>query len=439
MAIVGAGYTGLWTAYYLKRAQPSLRVVVLEAERAGFGASGRNGGWVTATFSGAPRAYRARAGPAAYATLTRTMFETVDEIAGVLAQQRIDADFVKGGQLMVARNGAQAERLRAHVRELRALGIGEHDLQELSGDRLAQRVRVAGAQSATFSPHAARVHPAKLAAGLAATVQALGVTIYERTPRTRAARARGAHRAWRGASALDRARDRGLHGRAARHAPRARADEQLDDRHRAPAAERLGADRLGGVGGARRRRACVRVPAAHRRRAHRDRRARRALPLRLAAPARVARPRRRPCEACARSCSTCSRRSPACTSSTPGRACSACRATGCLRSASTPIAAMRGPAATSDRASPRRTSPGARCATCCSASPSALTRAAVGRAPAARVGARAAALGRHPRGVRAVPPGGSQRVAQRPPFAPGAARRRRVGPALTRPAASGRR
>jgi glycine/D-amino acid oxidase-like deaminating enzyme len=192
VAIVGAGYTGLWTAYYLKRAQPSLRVVVLEAERAGFGASGRNGGWVTATFSGAPRAYRARAGPAAYTTLARAMFETVDEIAGVLAQQRIDADFVKGGQLMVARNGAQAERLRAHVRELRALGIGEHDLQELSGDCLAQRLRVAGARSATFSPHAARVHPVKLAAGLAATVQALGVPIYERT-RVRELREHEAH------------------------------------------------------------------------------------------------------------------------------------------------------------------------------------------------------------------------------------------------------
>src|SRR2546423_14485377 len=45
VAIVGAGYTGLWTAYYLKHAQPSLRVAVLERERAGFGASGRNGGW----------------------------------------------------------------------------------------------------------------------------------------------------------------------------------------------------------------------------------------------------------------------------------------------------------------------------------------------------------------------------------------------------------
>ncbi|HWJ51482.1 MAG TPA: FAD-dependent oxidoreductase, partial [Solirubrobacteraceae bacterium] len=57
VAIVGAGYTGLWTAYYLARAQPSLRIVVIERETAGFGASGRNGGWVSGFFSGPARAY----------------------------------------------------------------------------------------------------------------------------------------------------------------------------------------------------------------------------------------------------------------------------------------------------------------------------------------------------------------------------------------------
>src|SRR5437763_1434285 len=68
VAIVGAGFTGLWSAYYLKRAEPSLRVVVLEAERAGFGASGRNGGWLSGFFSGSARSYeRGRAGDHDYA------------------------------------------------------------------------------------------------------------------------------------------------------------------------------------------------------------------------------------------------------------------------------------------------------------------------------------------------------------------------------------
>src|SRR6476469_9315631 len=102
VAIGGAGYTGLWTAYYLKLAQPSLRIVVLDAHHAGFGASGRNGGWVTGFFSGPPRAYERggrnpAGGRAGFASLQRTMFDTVDEIASVLEREAIDADFAKGG------------------------------------------------------------------------------------------------------------------------------------------------------------------------------------------------------------------------------------------------------------------------------------------------------------------------------------------------------
>jgi glycine/D-amino acid oxidase-like deaminating enzyme len=194
VAIVGAGYTGLWTAYYLKLAQPSLRIVVLEARSAGFGASGRNGGWVTGFFSGPARVYERgeregergghepASGRAGFALLQRTMFETVDEITSVLARERIDADFVKGGHLAVALDGAQAARLRERVNRLRAVGVAEEDLHELDRDQLAQRVRVAGAQLATFSPHAARMHPAKLVRGLADAVERLGVTIHEATP-----------------------------------------------------------------------------------------------------------------------------------------------------------------------------------------------------------------------------------------------------------------
>src|SRR6478672_8092540 len=71
IAIVGAGFTGLWTAYYLKRARPQLRVVVLEREHAGFGASGRNGGWLSGFFAGAPQRYGS---PQRYLVLQREMF-----------------------------------------------------------------------------------------------------------------------------------------------------------------------------------------------------------------------------------------------------------------------------------------------------------------------------------------------------------------------------
>ncbi|HUA75538.1 MAG TPA: FAD-dependent oxidoreductase [Solirubrobacteraceae bacterium] len=176
VAIVGAGFTGLWTAYYLKRADPSLHVVVLEAERAGYGASGRNGGWATGFFAGTPRVYGD-----GFMELQRAMFATVDEIAEVLAREGIEADFVKHGHLTVARGAAQEQRLREQLRELRASGLGEADVRELAPSELSERVLVQGSRLATFSPHAARLHPAKLVAGLAATAERLGVSIYERT------------------------------------------------------------------------------------------------------------------------------------------------------------------------------------------------------------------------------------------------------------------
>jgi glycine/D-amino acid oxidase-like deaminating enzyme len=184
VAIVGAGYTGLWTAYYLKRAQPWLRVVVIEREIAGFGASGRNGGWVSGFFSGPARVYVRRGGREGFASLQHAMFDTVDEIGRVLAEHDIDADFCKGGHLSVALNAAQELRLRERVRQSRQHGLGDRDLRELSAEQLSERVRVAGARRATFSPHVARAQPAKLLLGLAGAVERLGVGIHEGTPVT---------------------------------------------------------------------------------------------------------------------------------------------------------------------------------------------------------------------------------------------------------------
>jgi glycine/D-amino acid oxidase-like deaminating enzyme len=189
VAIVGAGYTGLWTAYYLKRARPSLRIVVLEAEQAGFGASGRNGGWLSGFFSGPPRAYGS-----GYEALQRAMFATVAEVAGVLDEHAIDADLVRGGTLTVALDSAQLARLREGIAGARRHGLREQDLRELSAVELGERVRVAGAVGASFSPHVARVHPVKLLLGLAATVEALGVEIHERTGVTARGDRRGAGR-----------------------------------------------------------------------------------------------------------------------------------------------------------------------------------------------------------------------------------------------------
>jgi glycine/D-amino acid oxidase-like deaminating enzyme len=186
VCIVGAGYTGLWTAYYLKRADPSLDVVVLDQAFAGFGASGRNGGWLSATLA-APRARLAReaGGREPVIALQRAMRESVDEVARTLHDEGIDADLVKGGLLRVARSPAQLARLKAHLAEERAWGAGEEDLRWLEPTEAAERVNVAGTLGATFSPHCARVQPAKLVRGLADAVERLGATIHEATRVTR--------------------------------------------------------------------------------------------------------------------------------------------------------------------------------------------------------------------------------------------------------------
>ncbi|GAA1775676.1 FAD-binding oxidoreductase [Streptomonospora arabica] len=180
VCIVGAGYTGLWTAYYLKKARPDLRVAVLEREFAGFGASGRNGGWLSAEFAGSKRRYAATHGKGAVVALQRAMMASVDEVISVAEQEGVDADIVKGGMRLVATNPAQKARLQEEVADLHEWGYWPEDLHLLD-PRGEPRLQVDGAVAAAYSPHAARVHPAKLVTGLAAAAEALGADIFEDT------------------------------------------------------------------------------------------------------------------------------------------------------------------------------------------------------------------------------------------------------------------
>nr|WP_246080614.1 FAD-dependent oxidoreductase [Nonomuraea mesophila] len=181
VAIVGGGYTGLWTAYYLKQADPGLRIAILEQEFAGFGASGRNGGWLSAEFAGSRKRHAKTRGRQAMIDLQHAMFRSVDEVIAVARDEGIDADIHKGGLLHVATNPAQRRRLRAELAELRGWGYGEADMRLLGRDEQAERVQAAGTLEATYSPHCARIQPAKLAVGLAAVVARLGVDLYENT------------------------------------------------------------------------------------------------------------------------------------------------------------------------------------------------------------------------------------------------------------------
>ncbi|MUL81152.1 MULTISPECIES: FAD-binding oxidoreductase [unclassified Mycolicibacterium] len=181
VCIVGAGLTGLWAAYYLKREQPDLRIVILEKEFAGFGASGRNGGWLSAELAGSRDAYAATHGHDGVVALMRAMRGAVDEVIDVTKSEGIDADVVKDGVLHVARNQAQMGRLRETLEYERSWGATEDDFVVLTGDESNARIRVERAMGALFTPHCARVQPAKLVVGLARVVEGMGVAIYEQT------------------------------------------------------------------------------------------------------------------------------------------------------------------------------------------------------------------------------------------------------------------
>ncbi|HET7325708.1 MAG TPA: FAD-binding oxidoreductase [Nocardioidaceae bacterium] len=181
VAIVGGGYTGLWTAYYLTEADPTLRVAVVEKEVAGFGASGRNGGWCSALFP-APLSKVARMyGHDGAVALQRAMHGCVDEVGRVTAAEGIDCHYAKGGTVSVARTPAQLARARSAVREARSFGFGDDDLRLLEADETRQRFGATESVGATYTPHCAAIHPARLVRGLADVVERRGVGVYEQT------------------------------------------------------------------------------------------------------------------------------------------------------------------------------------------------------------------------------------------------------------------
>jgi glycine/D-amino acid oxidase-like deaminating enzyme len=176
VCIVGGGYTGLWTAYYLAQAAPELRIVVLESEFCGYGASGRNGGWLSTLLPGPARRY----GPGVD-QLRAAMRGSLDEVERVTLAEGIDARLVRGGMVYAARTPAQLARLSAHVLEEQRAAGGDPDTALLSAAELGERLLIDGALGGSFSPHCARVHPARLVRGLAEAVERRGVHIYEST------------------------------------------------------------------------------------------------------------------------------------------------------------------------------------------------------------------------------------------------------------------
>ena len=180
VAIIGAGFTGLWAAYYLKKANPALRVVVLEKHFAGYGASGRNGGWCMGTFAWDHDRYARATSRAAVLDMVGHLRGTVAEISSVCAAEGIDADIIAAEEMMLATNPAQLVRMRAEIAHRQSWGDADR-VRELTAAEAAQRISVPGVLGAMVVSGMTRVQPAKLVRGLAAACDRLGVILHEDT------------------------------------------------------------------------------------------------------------------------------------------------------------------------------------------------------------------------------------------------------------------
>jgi glycine/D-amino acid oxidase-like deaminating enzyme len=181
VAIAGAGFTGLWTAYYLLRADPSLRVTVLESHTAGFGASGRNGGWCSALFPTSLDKVAAASSRAGAINLVRAMHSTVDEVGEIARTENIDAGFRKGGTIVLARTPLQVKRAEAEIEHWRSWGFGESDQQFLGAGAARELLGATDVMGGTYTPHCAALHPGRLVRGLALAVERHGGIIHEGT------------------------------------------------------------------------------------------------------------------------------------------------------------------------------------------------------------------------------------------------------------------
>ncbi|GAA4371124.1 NAD(P)/FAD-dependent oxidoreductase [Paeniglutamicibacter cryotolerans] len=183
VVIVGAGYTGLWTAYYLLKEDPTLDVVILEREYAGFGASGRNGGWCSAIFPISLGHLAKLHNHQAAMDLQHAMNDTVDEVGRVVAEEAIDCDYSKEGFLSLARSSAQLQRAKTTIAGARDFGLpSQWNLR--TQEEARSMIGAEGTLGAAYTPHCALVHPGKLVRGLAETVERMGATIHENTAAT---------------------------------------------------------------------------------------------------------------------------------------------------------------------------------------------------------------------------------------------------------------
>jgi glycine/D-amino acid oxidase-like deaminating enzyme len=181
VAVVGGGYTGLWTAHALLAADPTLRVLVIERDVVGAGASGRNGGWCDGMVAAGFERLAAAGGRDRALAMTRELHRTVDEVGRVAAAEGIDCHFAKSGTVTLARNGGQLARLRTEVSAAHGHGLSEGDIRMLGADETRAVVDATSVVGGLFWAHCAAVQPYRLVRGLARAVEARGGRIVEGT------------------------------------------------------------------------------------------------------------------------------------------------------------------------------------------------------------------------------------------------------------------
>lgn len=181
VCVVGAGFTGLWTAYYLTEIKPDLRIAILERDFAGFGASGRNGGWLSGGFSWSRQNYLDNGSRQQVADMERHLMATVDEVIRVAEKEGIEADIHRTDCLTYACSPAQVQRLRESYEESLSWGVPKDRISLIGAQEAAAQIRVKDTQAALVTHGVARIQPAKLVRGLAEVVERRGVKIYEQT------------------------------------------------------------------------------------------------------------------------------------------------------------------------------------------------------------------------------------------------------------------
>jgi glycine/D-amino acid oxidase-like deaminating enzyme len=185
VAIVGAGYTGLWTAYFLLKSNPTLTVALFESKTVGFGASGRNGGWCSALFPASMKKIASLSSRDEAVRLQRTMNASIAEMGDIVRAEKIDCEWKQGGYVSLARNEAQLVRSRNEIAGWKSWGFGAEHMELLTAAEASKRANASNVVGGTYTPNCAAIHPAKLVSDLARVVEKLGATIYEQTTVTR--------------------------------------------------------------------------------------------------------------------------------------------------------------------------------------------------------------------------------------------------------------